>query len=231
MWRITMLMKAAPGIGRQRAFQGMLDDYTRLLVSHLSLARPYLRRIVISCAAETPGSGLPDVFDASAEFYLDDEAAAGETLVVLTEDKQLVAAVSRYCDWSSMVAWMGEYIVKLQLQEANIRLTVTGDIADGCTVEQALEYWSNVHPVVAQKARRFWNYLRLYAQIHGRKVPGTQLYRPMAAEVGFEDLDDLITAYSHEQYLSIVRPDEMKFSKPGEMYAIATVDRRMVLNR
>jgi hypothetical protein len=231
MWRITMLMKAAPGIGRQRAFQGLLDDYARLLVSQLSLARPELRRIVISCASETPGSGLPDMFDASAELYFDAEAAAGQTLAVLTQDKQLLAALARHCDAASMVAWMGEYIVNLDLPGANIRLTVTGDIADGLTVEEALKYWANVHPVVARTAREFFSYLRLYAQIHGRHAQGTNLYRAMAAEVGVESLADLITAYSHPQYMSIVRPDEMKFSKPGEMFAFATANRKTVLDR
>jgi hypothetical protein len=226
-----MLMKAVPEVGRERAFQGLLDDYTKQLVSHLSLARPYLRRIVISCATETLGSGLPDMFDASAEFYFDNEAAAGQTLVVLTEDPQLIGVLAHYCDAASMVAWMGEYIVNLDLPGANIRLTVTGDIADGLAVEDALEYWAKMHPVVARRAREFWSYLRLYAQIHGRRAQGTRLYRPMAAEVGVESLEDLITAYSHPQYLSIVRPDEMKFSKPGEMFAFATSNRKTVLNR
>jgi hypothetical protein len=201
------------------------------LVSHLSLARPYLRQIMISCATEAPGSGLPDTFDASAELYFDNEEAAGQTLAVLTQDKQLVSTLARYCDVASMVAWMGEHIVKLELPDANIRLTVTGDVADGRTVEDALKYWADVHPVVAQRARDFWRYLRLYAQIHGRRAQGTNLYRPMAAEVGFESVADLITAYSHPQYLSIVRPDEMKFAKAGEMFAFATANRQTVLNR
>jgi hypothetical protein len=53
----------------------------------------------------------------------------------------------------------------------------------------------------------------------------------MAADVGFETAEDFVTAYSHPQYLSIVRPDEMKFSKPGDMFAFATVDQRTLLER
>jgi hypothetical protein len=71
----------------------------------------------------------------------------------------------------------------------------------------------------------------LYSQIHGRRVPGLPLYRPMAADVGFESAEDFVTAYSHEQYRSIVRPDEMKFSKPEDMFAFATMDQRTILER
>jgi hypothetical protein len=53
----------------------------------------------------------------------------------------------------------------------------------------------------------------------------------MAADVGFESAEDFVTAYSHEQYRSIVRPDEMKFSKPGDMFAFATMDQRTILER
>jgi hypothetical protein len=126
---------------------------------------------------------------------------------------------------------MGEYLPKLALDGVKLKLTVTGDVADDVAIPEALQYWSDVHPVVARTAPDFWAYLRLYAQIHGREVPGMSLYRPMAADVGFENAEDFVTAYSHSQYLSIVRPDEIKFSKPGDMLAFATMDQRTVLAR
>jgi len=232
VWRITMLLQAAQGLDREEAFQGLLARYAKVLQSRLAQSRPQLRQIVVSCASPTPGSGLPEQFDAGVELYFDEEGAAGQTLATLTQDREWLAELARWCDVGSMVAWMGECLVKLDLPGANIRMTVTGDIADGWTVADALRYWHDQHPVVARSAAQFWRYVRRYVQIHGRHSPATPLYRPMAAEMGFESLQDLITAYSHPQYLAIVRPDEMKFAKAGElMIAFATTRRQVVLER
>jgi hypothetical protein len=231
MWRVTTLLKGAAGLGRPQVFHGLLEEYAPRLLANSALTRPHLKKIDIAVACSAAGSGLPEMFDASAELWFDDEQAAGRALAILTQDEELIACAARYVETEKTVVWMGEYLPKLQREGVKLKLTVTGDVADGCTVAEALQYWSDVHPVVARTAHAHWAYLRLYAQIHGRMVPGLSIYRPMAADVGFESAADFVSAYSHPQYLSIVRPDEMKFSKPGDMFAFATMDQRTVLER
>ena len=231
MWRVTMLSKGAVGLRAPQVFQGLLDDHAPRLLAHNPLTGRHLKRIDIAAGYTTAGSGLPNMFDVSTELWFDEEQAAGQALALLTQDEDLLASEARFVAADSTVAWMGEYLPKLQMEGVKLKLTVTGDVADGCGIAEALRYWSEVHPVVAGTAGKFWAYLRLYAQIHGRAVPGLQLYRPMAADVGFENAQDFVSAYSHEQYLSIVRPDEMKFSKPVDMFAFATMDQRTVMER
>jgi hypothetical protein len=231
MWRVTMLLKGAKGLAAPQAFKGLLSEHAPLLLAHEGLTSRHLKKIGMAIACDAHGSGLPNMFDASAEFWFDDEHAAGLGLALLTQDEELLASAARYVAHEDTVAWMGEYLPKLQMDNVKLRLTVTGDVADGRSIPEALQYWSEVHPVVARTAREFWAYLRLYAQIHGRRVAGVSQYRPMAADVGFETAEDFVVAYSHPQYLSIVRPDEMKFSKPGDMFAFATVDHRTLLER
>jgi hypothetical protein len=231
MWRVTMLLKGAAGLATPQVFEGLLNEHAPLLLANNALADRHLKKIGIAVACDAPGSGLPNMFDASAEFWFDDEHAAGLALALLTQDEELGASAARYVAKEKTVVWMGEYLPKLQMDGVKLKLTVTGDVADGCTIPEALQYWSDVHPVVARTARDFWAYLRLYAQIHGRRVPGLAQYRPMAADVGFENAEDFVVAYSHPQYLSIVRPDEIKFSKPVDMFAFATMDQRTILER
>jgi hypothetical protein len=231
VWRVTMLLKGANGLRASQMFEGLLNDHAPYLLDNKSLADRHLKKINLAAGCNAPGSGLPNAFDASAEFWFDDEHAAGLGLALLTQDKELMASEARYVATERTVAWMGEYLPKLQMDGVRLKLTVTGDVADGCSIPEALLYWSDVHPEVARTAREFWAYLRLYSQIHGRRVLGLPQYRPMAADVGFESAEDFVTAYSHEQYRSIVRPDEMKFSKPEDMFAFATMDQRTILER
>jgi hypothetical protein len=231
MWRVTSLLKGASGLGTAQVFQALQDDYASRLLTKEALEDRHLKKFTVAAACEAPGSGLPATFDANVELWFDDEAAAGRALKLLTQDEELAASSARYLASDRTVAWMGEYFPKLEMGGVKLKLTVTGDVADGISIPDALKYWSEVHPVVARTQREFWAYLRLYAQIHGRRVPGLPQYRPMAADVGFESAEDFVTAYSHEQYLTTVRSDEIKFSKPGDMHAFATMDQRTILER
>jgi hypothetical protein len=232
MWRVTQLLTRAPTLSRDEMMRGLADEHMPRLLQQAALRSPHLERAILCAAYEAPGSNIPVMFDASMELWFDSEDAAGQALAFLTTlDPVLTASAARFVSSEKCVAWMGEYFERLKRDRVRLRLIVSGDIADGCTVEDALRYWADVHPVVAQTAPAFWAYLQLYAQVHGRRVPGVNAYRPMAADVGFASVEDFVSAYAHEQYLSIVRPDEIKFSKPGDMLAFATTDQRTVFAR
>src|ERR1700722_2783891 len=164
MWRVSMLLKGERGLAAPEVFEGLLNEHAPLLLANNSLAGRHLKKIDMAVACDPPGSGLPNMFDASAEFWFDDEYAAGRALTLLTQDEALNTSAARYVAAESTVVWMGEYLPKLQREGMKLKLTVTGDVADGCTIPEALRYWSEVHPVVARTAREFWAYLRLYAQ-------------------------------------------------------------------
>jgi EthD domain len=231
MWRITRLLKKTDGLTAADAFNGLLNEHAPRLMAAPMLIGRHLKKIDFAIGCNAPASGLPSSFDLNQEFWFDDEQAAGRALALLTQDADLLASEGRYAHAAGTVTWMGEYRPNLQLPGVKLKLTATGDIADGISEAEALRYWADMHPRVARTAEQFWSYLRLYAQIHGRHVPGLTLYRPMAAEVGFEGIEDFVAAFSHAQYASIVRPDENKFSKPGDMYAFATMDQRAVFQR
>jgi hypothetical protein len=64
-------------------------------------------------------------------------------------------------------------------------------------------------------------------QFHGRETSGLDIgtslaiarFVPMCADMGFAQQQDFLTTYTNDEYLRIVRPDEEKFSRPGEMLA------------
>jgi hypothetical protein len=54
---------------------------------------------------------------------------------------------------------------------------------------------------------------------------------PMCAEMGFVEQQDFVRNYSCEQYRTIVRPDEEKFSRPGEMLAFVSFATHTLVDR
>jgi hypothetical protein len=47
--------------------------------------------------------------------------------------------------------------------------------------------------------------------------------------MGFADEREFLTGYSNAEYLAIVRPDEEKFSRPGEALAFVSGAERVIL--
>src|ERR1700760_1966813 len=147
MWRVTMFFKGATDLTAAQVFEGLLNEHAPLLLANDSLTGRHLRKIVIAAASDPAGSGLPDTFDASGEFWFDDEKAAGSGLALLTRDEELTRSAARYVATDQTVAWMGEYVPNLQQDGVNFKVTVSGDVADGRSVSDALQYWGDVHPV------------------------------------------------------------------------------------
>src|SRR6202453_4711775 len=127
MWRVTMLLKGATGLAAPLVFDGLLKEHAPLLLAHAALSSRHVKRVVMAVACDARGSGLPNMFDASTEFWFDDEHAAGLALALLTQDEELTASAARYVANEKTVAWMGEYLPKLQMQGVRLKLIVTGD--------------------------------------------------------------------------------------------------------
>ncbi|KAL2837389.1 EthD domain-containing protein [Aspergillus pseudodeflectus] len=96
--------------------------------------------------------------------------------------------------------------------------------AEGLDHEQFLEYWIHRHAALVKIVKPFYSLVRRYVQHHGR----LDLHRPMAGEgkpetfdgvveLYFDSVDDLEKAYTHPEYLAILRPDEARFIKGPSM--------------
>src|SRR5271170_4014085 len=107
MWRVTMLLKGARGLAAPQVFDGLLKEHAPLLLAHDALSSRHVKKIVMATACDAQGSGLPNMFDASTEFWFDDEHAAGLGLALLTQDAELGASAARYVAREDSVIWMG----------------------------------------------------------------------------------------------------------------------------
>jgi hypothetical protein len=225
IWRLNFFMKRRGDATRAQFVEHILGDYASLVARDPVIA-PAMTRFTVHLPVPELPAGLPDEYDVVAQLEFADEAAATASLLRLRREPGLVEAGERLMDFPASVSWIGELRPKYEVPVCGAKLLVGGDVADGMRLDIALAYWNGVHPVVAQTAPEHWNKLRIYRQIHGRPVPGTGRNLPMAADIGYESLDVLATAFDGEQYLAIIRPDEMKFSKPQDMLAFVTTDER-----
>jgi hypothetical protein len=167
-------------------------------------------------------------FDALLEFWFDAAADAVAVVNAVARDPQVLASAAQTLDGTAGVAWLAEaFPKKPESGKTRIKFLAGGNVAEGWTVADAQKYWSETHPVIAQTAPKVWGPLTRYVQFHGRETSGLDIgtslaiarFVPMCADMGFAQQQDFLTTYTNDEYLRIVRPDEEKFSRPGEMLA------------
>jgi uncharacterized protein (TIGR02118 family) len=84
----------------------------------------------------------------------------------------------------------------------------------GMTHEEFSVYWRNQHGPLVRSVPEFMRHVRKYVQCHlvGEAVPlGTAGDYDGVAELWFDSVDDLVSAFKEPRYLEIIRPDERKF--------------------
>ena len=233
MWRLTMFLKRAPGLTRG-AFVARWQELAREIAARGRSDRP--ERIVLNLPLDPP---LPDLismfgdrYDGVGEFWFPTREQAVAILLELEADATLQARADALLDVPACSRWLAEVRPVIEIPGTGIKFTVAGQQADGYTVEEAQTYWRDVHPEVARPVKDFMAYLTRYMQMHGRDVPelaGTRLFGrydfyPMCADMGLRDPADVAVAYSLPSYMAIIRPDELKFSKQGEMLSFASAN-------
>ena len=85
----------------------------------------------------------------------------------------------------------------------------------GMTHEEFSAYWRNHHGSVVKSVSEFTRHVRKYIQCHlvGNTVPlGAAGAYDGVAELWFDSVAELETAFREPRYLEIIRPDELKFA-------------------
>jgi hypothetical protein len=234
MWRLLALTARNPDIARSDFAPALLHTLAPAIAAAPAAGKG-LERLVIKLAPGEVSAAVAEIFparfDALLEFWFADGAAAVTTLNGLSRDSRVLASAAHLLQADRGVAWLAEvFAKKLELGRTRIKFLAGGQQAEGWTVARAQAYWSEVHPQVAQTAPLVWEPLTRYTQFHGREAPGLDIgtwlavprFVPMCAEMGFAQERDFLSTYTNEQYLSIVRPDEEKFSRPGEMLSFVS---------
>lgn len=240
MWRVTALIKRKHELSRQAFAQGWQDQIAPAIAAAVS-ADARVRRVVLDIPPveldEVVAQIFPPPFDGMLEFWFDDAEAAVGVMRNVAGDEQLRPTTADIVDVEKGVAWLAKVVPSKAEQGTRIKFTAAGEVSDSMTVEEAQRYWAEVHPRVAQTAPAVWNPLTRYTQFHGVRTPelnlghwlATARFVPMCSDMGFAQQRDFVGVYTSDDYVRIVRPDELKFGKPGEMLSFITAEERVLV--
>ena len=84
----------------------------------------------------------------------------------------------------------------------------------GMTHEDFSAYWRNQHGPLVRSVPEFMRHVRKYVQCHlveGAVPLGAASDYDGVAELWFDSVEELVTAFNEPRYLEIIRPDELKF--------------------
>lgn len=236
LWRVSALLVCRPGT---RLEEGLLPAIEAVVSDDKRLARFIVDRPPSSLDSDVAGL-FPPLFDALLQFWFDNADSAMAVMAGIEANPAVRAAAETVVDGARSVLWLAQvFPIKREEGRSRVKFLAGGDVAEGWSIAEAQRYWRDVHPVVARSAPTVWDPLTRYVQFHGGPVPegaragplGRWRQVPMCAEMGFADERDFITNYSNDEYRSIVRPDEEKFSRPGEMLAFVSGEERVVVAR
>lgn len=242
VWRETVLITRDPACPAH-AFEAGWRDRLVPAIASAGAAEPGLRRLVVGIPPVTVepevAAVFPPMFDGLIEFWFDTPDDAVRTLDTLSRNPELRRLATGLVLPEHGVAWLARVVPVKPGQGATVKFLAGGDVAEGLTLEDAHRYWSEQHPLVAQTAPDVWNRLARYTQFHGTRAPMPALngwlarerFVPMCSDMGFAQQSDFVALYTSEQYRTIVRPDEERFSRPGEMLAFISGRETVPLDR
>ncbi|MBM4256601.1 MAG: EthD family reductase [Deltaproteobacteria bacterium] len=95
----------------------------------------------------------------------------------------------------------------------------------GLTWEEFDSYWKNHHSKVVTSVPEFTRHVRKYTQCHlvkGALPLGAAGQYDGIAELWFDSVAALETAFNEPRYLEIIRPDELKFADLGKCLSFIT---------
>ncbi len=95
-----------------------------------------------------------------------------------------------------------------------VKYTILGTRKAGLIWEEYDAYWKNHHGTVVKSVPEFIRHVRKYVQ--GHLVKGAMPFGAAGAydgiaELWFDSVEELETAFKEPRYLAIIRPDELKF--------------------
>jgi len=215
MLRITSFFKRREPLSRASAMESWLSGFFYPATDAMKAAGAC--RAIANLPFDAPVEGLPDDFDAVAEFWFDDLHQAQNGIDKLRE-VQDGKAWRELTDPTCPAPWIGELRPVLDAGPLGIKVIRAGRPAKGVDTREALAYWRDRHADVAQTATQFWALLRRYTQVPAVDPESAEAY-PLQADVGAASIEDMKAAFAHPEYFSIVQPDERKFSLAGKLVA------------
>lgn len=241
MWRITALLAKAADVSNAQFAEAMRGRIGAALAAALATV-PDLDRVVVSLRPENSDPALVNAFpirhDALLEIWCASEHAAARAAAAIAASGAVAAAVDGVLDGARGAVWLAEVVPQKPDAEGRTRVKflAAGEIAEGWTVARAQHYWKEEHPRVARTVPAVWNAMTSYTQFHGRETPPIDLgahiartrFVPLCSDMGYLQPGDFLAAYSDPDYLRVIRPDEQKFGRPGDMLAFIT-DREIEL--
>ncbi len=243
MWRLTILLVRDAAVAAAAFTPRLLETFVPALLDAIG-GDPRLRRLIANIRPPDLESAVaamfPARFDGLLEMWFETQADAEAVSRLLAGSAACRAAARGLIDGGRGIAWLAEvFPIKAEIGVTRIKFMAGGEVAPGWTVDAAQRYWRDVHPVIAQTVPEVWGRLARYTQFHGCDAPGLAVgdwlarvrFVPLCAEMGFARARDFVLTYTGADYLRIVRPDEEKFSRPGEMLAFVSGEERDLLGR
>ena len=100
----------------------------------------------------------------------------------------------------------------------------------GMTHEEFSAYWRNNHGPLVRSVPEFMRHVRKYVQCHlvqGALPLGGMGEYDGVAELWFDSVESLTTAFNEPRYLAIIRPDELKFADLEKSISFVTEEVEM----
>lgn len=239
MWRVTALIRQRADVS-QDTFTRTWLDVVAPAIGAKAQGDSRVRRVIVNVAPESLPDTLRDVFppafDGLIEFWFDTAEDAVSAMREIGADADLRALAEPIIDGAKGAAWLAKVVPSKLEQGSTVKFLAGGDVAEGVALEDAHRYWAEEHPRVAQTAPDVWSRLMRYTQFHGKPEPKLDIgewlakarFVPLCSDMGFSRIDEFLKLYSCDQYTRIVRPDEIKFSRPGEALSFISREERVL---
>lgn len=239
MWRATVLLKKAGDVALE-AFQQQWLDRIAPAIAAAAAGDGLALRAIVNVAPATISDALrnvfPPAFDGLLELWFEAPAPAVAGLELLRSNPSLRELAQPVIDGGAGVVWLAQAFPIKPESGSAVKFLAGGDVAEGVPLEAAQAYYREQHPRVARTAPEVWGPLTRYTQFHGQPAPvapsiewlATGRFVPMCSDMGFAEIGDFLKVYGSDQYAQIVRPDEEKFSRPGEMLSFISAEERVL---
>lgn len=240
MWRVAILVRKLTDIPMEK-FESRWRGAIAPAIADAAARAGSVARVVLNIPPAHLGDDLrsvfPPAYDGLLELWFATPEGAEATMRAIADDGTAAKLARPVIDAERSVTWLALAFPTKPEDGSTVKFLAGGEVAEGVELEEAQAYWRDVHPVVAQTAPQVWEPLTRYTQFHGK--PDHVLasidwlakgrFVPLCSDMGFARTDDFLGVYSSEQYSRIVRPDEEKFSRPGEMLSYISGEERVLI--
>lgn len=222
MWRLAVLVQRAAGLARadfESAWTQQLAPALQAALEPLESVRRMVLHLPPTALSQRLTAALPPQLDGMIAIWFERAEHARAAVAALADHQSLHALAAEVVAASRSVAFLARAVPPVLDGKSTVTLLAGGDVAKNMTLQEAQNYYVNVHPRVARTVPQIWKLLARYAQFTGDPsitfdVGWLARFRflAFASNMGFASADDFIDLYNHPSYASKIRPDEEKFS-------------------